>query len=207
MYHPELFPELAKNNYKGGPLRILHDEKVQIKKEATMKLNEAKKSMKEHRLVSKLNLKNNTDNFISEYLKSAKESKNIPHHYFTSKYEIQPIIDEMKDVATKYLLPNFKSEENKILERYRREVNAEQRGEMLPYETIPVEEKTFNINEFYDRDSFGVLNYSNLIELYRTHVNKHSSFDLQEMMIEMKEKGMISMHTNIKISDDYLNIK
>jgi hypothetical protein len=205
MYHPELFPELAKNNYKGGPLRILHDEKVKKKTEETQKLKEAKRSLKEHRLVAKLNL-NEKDNLAKTLVTSALKSRNISDENYTSKYEIQPLIDEMKEIAIKYLLPNFESDRNKLLDRIRREVNAEQRGELLPNETTPLDELTFNIKEFSDRDSFGLLSYPKLLELYKTHVNKHSQVDLQEMMIEMKEKGMINIHTNIKISDDYLNI-
>ncbi len=206
MYHPELYPELAKNNYTGPPLIFNQEFTHKNKVEAARKKKEQKESFIEHRIATKFNPTRKQEDLRGKYIYAAFKAKTLGPDQYTSKFDIEPIFEEMKSVAKQYFVPNIELDRKKEIERMRRELVAEGRRETIPEQNIPLIEQTYS-EGFKDRDSFAALEYHKIVELYRSHVENNNPIDLQELMIQMKENGMIKSDTNIKISDDYIPLQ
>jgi large subunit ribosomal protein L27 len=84
-YHPELYPELAKNNIKAEPLAI---KKIVSKKE--------KKTKESFQFIKAGTIETKLDQLITKYA----NNKNMLT--YTAKHQIEPILDEISEIGRTY---------------------------------------------------------------------------------------------------------
>lgn len=205
MYHPELYPDLAKNNYKGEKLKNLTELKIFEKMQKTIQLKEKKSLIKEHQIVTKFVPSRNSGDLKGIIKKFSIKSKSLSNEHYTSRYEIEPMIEDMKSIAKQFFVPNLEIHKNNIIDKVVRESIAEKRNEILSNEATPIDEITCNSN-FCKPDSFNTINYDYIVQLYKSAVESNKPVDLQELLLDMKSQGYINPHTNIQINPSYPNI-
>jgi hypothetical protein len=202
MYHPELYPELAKNNIKATPLKINQDITRQAKMQETNKKNAMKAADREIRVVDKLKIESrdrSEKNLRNLILRSWKTSNVIHPQHATSRFDIDPIFSEMHKIASQFMMPNYEVQNEKRIERLKYAMAAEEKGlNPFPLGLVPDEEQTFNLEEFVDRDSTSYNTYSAVFELYAKHVKDNQKVELRDLMQQMKKDQLMSPHLDIR---------
>jgi hypothetical protein len=202
MYHPELYPELAKNNIKVEPLQINRDVKIQHKKQKTKIRNELKEADKEIRVVGKLKIDikdKNTPSLRNAILRSWKTSSSINPENCSSKFDIDPIFNEMYKIANLYMLPNIQVENENLMNTFKYSLAVLEKDlNPLPVGIIPDEDKTFSLQDFKERDSTSLIAYSSLVELYAKYIKENKKVELRDLMIQMKREQMMSEDIDLR---------
>lgn len=195
MYHPELYPELAKNNIKLEPLVVQCDINRQLKAEETNKKNQLKMKNPEIRLVKRqaLTPKNKSDvSLRNKMLISAKNSNKLNPEMYSSKFEIEPIFKEMEVLANQYFIPNIKLENKKYLEKLTYAEKA-QENQMTPFPR-----GIYQTEELIYGESSSLNNYSSVAELYASFVKNNRPVSLRETMIEMKKNNQLEPNCDLR---------
>jgi hypothetical protein len=202
MYHPELYPELAKNNIKAEPLQINRDIKIQLKKEATQIKKKIKAADKEIRVVDKLKIDvkdKTTPSLRNSILSSWKTSNPVNPNQYSSKFDIDPIFNEMYKIANLYMLPNVVVNNEKLMDQYKYALAAEDKDlNPFPAGITPDDEKTFSLEDFVDRDSTSQITYSSIAELYAKYVKDNQKVELRDLMIQMKKEQMMGEDIDLR---------
>jgi len=111
MYHPELYPQLAKNNKT--------HEAIPIKKKQTPNLQS-------NRLEGISVLNNVKFSLEKLYYKSTRVRKQIDQYEFTNKHEILPFLDEVSHMSVNRFIPNTNLADLKIAEvKYNKQKNID----------------------------------------------------------------------------------
>jgi hypothetical protein len=202
MYHPELYPELAKHNIKAEPLQINRDIKIQAKKQETKIKKELKAADKEIRVVDKLKIDvkdKNTPSLRNAILRSWKTSNAINPEQHSSKFDVDPIFNEMYKLANLYMFPNIQVNNEKLMDTMKYALAAHEKDlNPLPVGLIPDEEDAFSLEDFVERDSTSHNTYSSLVELYAKYIKDNQKVELRDLMIKMKREQMMSPDIDIR---------
>ena len=182
MYHPELYPELAKNNVKAQPLRVKQDIKAQAKAEVNRKKKAIKDSDVEFRLVSRLHIDpaaKTAPTLRNTLLKSWKTSNRLNPEFYSSKFDIEPMFKEMNKLASQYLMPDYKLNNEKYFDRLKYAAKAEEKQlNPFPAGLFSTEEEIYSKENFVNRDSTAINTHSYVSELYAKFVKNNQNVSL-----------------------------
>lgn len=201
MYHPELYPELAKNNVTPEPLTINYDIKVKKKSEITKLKKEAKKNNVEFsKIHSEINLDRTANNLRNSILKSAKASCKVDVQQYSKKFEIQPLLDEITQIGVTYFIPNTKLEYNKNLMQFKYSLTAEEKGENpYPVGLFGNEDEEFVNGTNNLPEDFTFANPTYIMELYAKHAHNEKGLKpFREILVDLKKQEMLEMSLDIR---------
>jgi hypothetical protein len=202
MYHPELFPELAMNNLQNPePLVINSDEKrkLSIQKKSTKK----EKSLSDEITIIQ-DKKSKT--LAKKILEKSEIYGKIDKHNYSSRYEVQPILDEIMDIGVKYLIPNFEKQKSDSAKTFNKLY-----GNILERE-IPIPEIKETEDELYDLHIKNEedLNLNRATYNYIKEINKdtQSNMNLRDIIVEMKKEKKFNPIFDIRsLPYDHSNMK
>ena len=202
MYHPELYPELAKNNIKARPLVINQDINQNLKREEAQRRNSIKNSKKEITIVSSdLESSRTANNLRNSILQSAKLSGRVDPEHFTSRFDIDPILEEIAEIGVKYFIPDAKAENEKFLERARFEYGAELNGQNPQPLSLYTHERRFSLKESEHIENLGTSSHSKLNEIYAKFINQEQSkqpLPLRDLMAQMKKQNLLNPSLDLR---------
>lgn len=197
MYHPELYPELAKNNLTAEPLVINKDIKQKMKLEEA----EMKKSLKSTNEITVIKEEENNqeeETFSKLVMKHLNTSNVLSKDDYTSKYEIEPILQEISQVGVQYLVPNFANQSEKYYEKVKKAYIYHKNGQNpFPeslYTTLDSEYKAEpkNITTIANP-------YSYFAEKYAKYINEDNQpIALRDLMVELKKEGKLNPRLDIR---------
>jgi hypothetical protein len=186
MYHPELQPELAAKNLQNfTPLKINRDERMQKLK--IKKANEKVKTLADEITIIRDNSKKRSaDNLASTILEKVDYYGKIDKNNFTSRHEVQPILEEISDIGVKYLIPNFEKQKTDSARMFNKAY-----GNIIVRE-LPVPDVTSTEDELYDLHFKSEEDVSSNKATYNyiKEINKESekNLSLRDLIVEMKKE-------------------
>jgi len=172
MYHPELFPELAKKNVRHEPIP----------------LNKKNRQIKPKR--NKLEgIKVLDANFTLEKLtyKSVEDRDTIAQDDYTNKYEIAPFLEDVKEMAVKRFIPNEIEDYEKDELNYKRVQYIDKLTNAKLKEKLT--QKYFGDNSDLDREIFETLTPQ---EIYEKFTNfKVKTLTENEIKLKLLKDGIV----------------
>lgn len=194
MYHPELYPELSKNNAKVEPLddRLLN----RLKEKSTRKQIIKKE-------ITVLDNSFNNNNLAKSIQNFSLKARNLRVNDFANRFEISPILKEINEVGAKYLIPDYDSSRQSIINKLNSGIEALKSESELAYlDYIAAEstdDETFNMQKIKDT--------SNEFDLYLKEIKRgNNALPIKNVLEKLKSQGMISENidtSDVKIEEDY----
>lgn len=203
MYHPELLPELAAKNLKTiEPLIINKDQK--LKQNRIQRSNQKVKTIADE--ITIIKDKKSRSTLAKAILEKSENYRKIDKHNYTSRYEIEPILEEISDIGVKYLIPNFDKQKVDSARMFNKVY-----GNILERE-IPIPEVTSTQDELYDLHikSEEDINMNRATYAYVKEINKETenNLNLRDIIVEMKKDKKFNPVFDIRsIPFDNSNIK
>jgi len=172
MYHPELFPELAKKNVRHEPIPL---------------------NKKNRQIIPKRNklegIKVVDANFTLEKLtyKSVEDRDTIEQDDYTNKYEIAPFLEDIKEMAVKRFIPNEIEDYEKDELNYKRVQYIDKLTNTKLKEKLT--HKYFGDNSDIDREIFETLTPQ---EIYEKFTNfKVKTLTENEIKLKLVKDGIV----------------
>jgi hypothetical protein len=180
MYHPELYPDLAKNNVIVEPIRM---PAVKVAKKIPMQRpNEITVLDSEERF-------NSLAAFIVE---SAAKSKNQDPNSFTSEYQVKPILHDIAEIGRRFFASD--EQDKKDLENMKEKYELRKTyGDDFDVDNI--------IRSDPEDDKLNQFSHNNPIDLYKKKLNwnaKRITPSLREIVREMQDEGTLSRSHDLR---------
>jgi len=186
MYHPELYPELAAKNIKDFvPLTINRDEKqklLQIQKT----LKKVKTIADEITIFRGNSSKRGNNSLANKILEKSKTYGKVDKSNYTSRYEIEPILEEISDIGVKYLIPNFEKQKTDSARMFNKAY-----GNIIERD-LPIPDVASTEDELYDlhiksNEEVG-LNKATYNYVKEINKNVENDMSLRDLIVEMKKE-------------------
>jgi hypothetical protein len=183
MYHPELYPELAKNNMKVQPLRLPNrtPKKLKVKVPLDQEITVLKANESFHSLA----------NAIAD---CAVRSRNQDPNSFTSEYQVKPLLDDIAEIGRKFFAPE--DLERKDLE-FKKELFELKKS--LGDDTEDMDMQIVRSDPADDKLDLRRLN--NPIDLYRKRLSWDASRltpTLRDIVREMQDNGTLNKSHDLR---------
>jgi hypothetical protein len=181
MYHPELYPDLAKHNQIVEPIRM-PERKVRSK---------IPKQWPQE--ITILSADESLGCLAQTILESAKMARNQDPNHFTSEYQIKPILNDIAEIGRRF----FASEEQD-------KVNLEHKKELYEFQKSLGDDSIVDSNIIHsdpEDDKLNLTRLNNPIDLYRKKLSwdaKKITPTLREIVKEMQEEGTLSNHHDLR---------
>jgi hypothetical protein len=194
MYHPELQPELAAKNIKNPqPLPINSN---MISKERRELTKQKAKPKQEITILS-----NGENNNIQESLgqtirSSSKNSRVINPDNYSNRFEVEPILEEISEIGSRYFSPD----NNKLLQKAQEK--NKQMYLAMSGNSIDADINTSPEDEEFIPNNKNISNVNIAAKIYSQEIKKQNKkldiSPLRDLLIEMKKNNYINPRLDIR---------